>query len=151
MVSAHSAGAYTATLLVMVNVMKGGGRAPPPSPAWAILPSWWNVRQKAAVATLCTLCCTVRAHLCWKITSCVLIWHRRVYPAAAERWTELWREVEQALHRRHTHGHSCVRRHPCWPPYHCLPQGNDQNQWVINGSKKLSLLLVSWCTHGIIL
>ncbi len=34
-VSAHSAGAYTATLLVMVNVMKGGGRAvhPPPSPS----------------------------------------------------------------------------------------------------------------------
>jgi hypothetical protein len=29
-VSAHSAGVYTATLLVMVNVMKGGGRAPPP-------------------------------------------------------------------------------------------------------------------------
>ncbi len=27
--SAHSAGAYTATLLVMVNVIKGGGRAPP--------------------------------------------------------------------------------------------------------------------------
>ncbi len=27
--SAHSAGTYTATLLVMVNVMKGGGRAPP--------------------------------------------------------------------------------------------------------------------------
>ncbi len=27
--SALSAGAYTATLLVMVNVMKGGGRAPP--------------------------------------------------------------------------------------------------------------------------
>jgi hypothetical protein len=27
--SAHSAGAYTATLLVRVNVMKGGGRAPP--------------------------------------------------------------------------------------------------------------------------
>jgi hypothetical protein len=34
-VSAHSAGAYTATLLVMVNVMRGGGRAPPPSPARA--------------------------------------------------------------------------------------------------------------------
>ncbi len=34
-VSAHSAGAYTATLLVMVNVMKGGGGLhPPPSPAW---------------------------------------------------------------------------------------------------------------------
>jgi hypothetical protein len=28
-VSAHSAGPYTAALLVMVNVMKGGGRAPP--------------------------------------------------------------------------------------------------------------------------
>ncbi len=28
-VSAHSAGAYTATLLVMVNVVKGGGRALP--------------------------------------------------------------------------------------------------------------------------
>jgi hypothetical protein len=28
-VSAHSAGAYTATLLVMVNVMRGSGRAPP--------------------------------------------------------------------------------------------------------------------------
>ncbi len=27
--TAHSAGAYTATLLVMVNLMKGGGRAPP--------------------------------------------------------------------------------------------------------------------------
>jgi hypothetical protein len=35
-VSAHSAGAYTATLLVMVNhVMNGGGRAPPPVLAWA--------------------------------------------------------------------------------------------------------------------
>ncbi len=31
--SAHSAGAYTATLLV--NVMKGVGRAPPPTPARA--------------------------------------------------------------------------------------------------------------------
>ncbi len=36
-VSVHSAGAYTATLLVMVNVVKGGGRAvhPPTPPAWA--------------------------------------------------------------------------------------------------------------------
>ncbi len=33
--SAHSAGAYTATLLVMVNVKKGGGRAPPIAPARA--------------------------------------------------------------------------------------------------------------------
>ncbi len=28
-VSAHSAGAYTATLRLMVNIIKGGGRAPP--------------------------------------------------------------------------------------------------------------------------
>jgi hypothetical protein len=28
---------------------------PPPLPARLILPSWWNVRQKAAVTTLCTL------------------------------------------------------------------------------------------------
>jgi hypothetical protein len=34
-VSAHSAGAYTATLLVIVNVMRGGGRAPPILPARA--------------------------------------------------------------------------------------------------------------------
>jgi hypothetical protein len=34
-VSAHSPGAYTATLLVMVNVIKGGGRATPSSPARA--------------------------------------------------------------------------------------------------------------------
>ncbi len=33
--SAHSAGAYTATLLVMVNVIKGVGVHPPPSPARA--------------------------------------------------------------------------------------------------------------------
>ncbi len=29
---------------------------PPPLPSGLILPSWWNVRQKAEVATLCTLC-----------------------------------------------------------------------------------------------
>ncbi len=34
-VYAYSAGAYTATLLVMVNVMKGVGVHPPPSPAQA--------------------------------------------------------------------------------------------------------------------
>ncbi len=54
-VSAHSAGAYTATLLLMVIVVKEGGPAPPPLPARLILPSWWNVRQKAAVTTLCNL------------------------------------------------------------------------------------------------
>ncbi len=39
----------SATLLVRVNIMRGGGRA------GLILPSSLNVRQKAAVATLCTL------------------------------------------------------------------------------------------------
>jgi hypothetical protein len=35
-VSARSAGAYTATLLVMVNVMRGGGGVdPPPTPTRA--------------------------------------------------------------------------------------------------------------------
>ncbi len=54
--SAHSAGAYIATLLVMINVMKGDGRAPPTlTKPGLILPSSLNVRQKAAVATLCTL------------------------------------------------------------------------------------------------
>ncbi len=54
--SAHSAGAYTATLLVMVNVLRGGGLAPPhPHQPGLILPSSLNVRQKAAVANLCTL------------------------------------------------------------------------------------------------
>ncbi len=53
--SAHSAGAYTATLLVMVNIMRGGGRADPdPHQTGPILSSSLNVRQKAAVATLCT-------------------------------------------------------------------------------------------------
>jgi hypothetical protein len=34
-VSTYTAGAYTATLLVMVYVIKGGGHAPPTLPAWA--------------------------------------------------------------------------------------------------------------------
>jgi hypothetical protein len=55
-VSAHSAGAYTATLLVMVNVIKGGWVCTPhPHQPGLILPSWLNVRQKATVAILCTL------------------------------------------------------------------------------------------------
>jgi hypothetical protein len=48
-VSAHSAGAYTATLLVMVNVMKRGGRAPPPSPAWANFTKGWCTVCKGGV------------------------------------------------------------------------------------------------------
>ncbi len=52
--SANSAGAYTATLLVMINVIKRGWACTPHLPG-LILPSSLNVRQKAAVATLCTL------------------------------------------------------------------------------------------------
>ncbi len=35
-----SCGAYTATLYVMVTIVKGVGRAPPPLPAWANFPSF---------------------------------------------------------------------------------------------------------------
>jgi hypothetical protein len=52
----HSAGAYSATLLVIVNVMKGDGRAPLPSPAWANFTLMMECTSEAAVATLCTLC-----------------------------------------------------------------------------------------------
>ncbi len=56
-VSAHSARAYTATLLVMVNVMKGGGRAPPNlTTAWASFTLMMD-------ATLCTLWCELRNSL----------------------------------------------------------------------------------------
>jgi hypothetical protein len=40
---------YTHTYAQMVNVVKGGGRAPPPSPAWANF-------TLMIVATVCTLC-----------------------------------------------------------------------------------------------
>ena len=57
-VSAHSVGAYTATLYVMVNVVKGGLACTPfphPHQPGLIFLSWWNIRQKAAVATLYVL------------------------------------------------------------------------------------------------
>ncbi len=54
--SAFSAGTYTATLYMMVNRVKGGGRAPHPHQPRLIFPSWWDVRQKSAIATLCVLC-----------------------------------------------------------------------------------------------
>ncbi len=47
---ALSAGEYTTTLLVMVDRMKGGGRATPHSHQAVLnLPSWWNVCQKVAI------------------------------------------------------------------------------------------------------
>jgi hypothetical protein len=36
----------------MVDIVKGGGRAPPPLQAGLILPLRWNVLQKVAIATL---------------------------------------------------------------------------------------------------
>ncbi len=55
-VSAHSAGAYTATLLVMVNVIKGGGRAPPTltSPGKFCPHDWMYARKQTLL--LCVLC-----------------------------------------------------------------------------------------------
>jgi hypothetical protein len=56
-VSAHSAGAYTATLLVMVNVMRGGGHAPPP-PTLTARTNFTLMTEctpESSVATLCTL------------------------------------------------------------------------------------------------
>ena len=53
---AHSAGAYTATLLEMVNVMKEGGRAPPPSLAWA---NFFTLMMK----------CTPESSVCYSVYS----------------------------------------------------------------------------------
>jgi hypothetical protein len=48
---------YTTTLYVLVDIVKGGGCGVDPQPhqPGLIFPSWWNVRQKVAVATLCAL------------------------------------------------------------------------------------------------
>ncbi len=61
-VSGLYAGAHTAILYVMVNIVLGGGRAlhstSHPRQPGLIFPSWWNVRvrQEEAIATLCVLC-----------------------------------------------------------------------------------------------
>jgi hypothetical protein len=55
-VSAHSAGAYTATLLVMVNVIKGGGRAPLTLTSQGkFYPHDWMYARKQRLQ-LCVLC-----------------------------------------------------------------------------------------------
>ncbi len=60
-VSAPWAGAYTITLLVMVDRVKGGRSATPPLPhpqqAGLSLSSWLNVGQKVAIASLFVLAC----------------------------------------------------------------------------------------------
>jgi hypothetical protein len=56
-VSALSAGAYTATFYVMVIGWKGTGvqyTSHFHQPG-LIFPSWWDVRQKSAITTLCTI------------------------------------------------------------------------------------------------
>ncbi len=35
---------------------RGFASTPHPHLPWLLLPSWWNVRQKVAIATLCVLC-----------------------------------------------------------------------------------------------
>ncbi len=55
-VSAHSAGAYTATLLVRVNVVKGGGRVPPTLTSQGrFYPHHWMYARKQRLQ-LCVLC-----------------------------------------------------------------------------------------------
>ncbi len=67
-VSAHSAGAYTATLYVMVTIVKRGWECMPhPHPHGVIFPSRWNVRQKATVASLCVLCGLSRLAVVWGV------------------------------------------------------------------------------------
>ncbi len=57
-VSAHSAGAYTATVLVRVNVMRGGGRAPPTLTSQdQFYPHHWMYARKQRLQ-LCVLCAT---------------------------------------------------------------------------------------------
>ena len=52
-VSALSAGAYTTTLYLMVDRVKGGmGVQPSPHQPGLILSSRWDVRQQVAIATL---------------------------------------------------------------------------------------------------
>jgi hypothetical protein len=67
-VSAHSAGAYTATLLVMVNVMKGGGRAPPTlTSRGQVYPhdAMYARKRSLLLCVLCGMNCTQR---CREIT-----------------------------------------------------------------------------------
>jgi hypothetical protein len=44
------------SLYVTVNIVKGGGRANPPSPAWATFSIVMEFTPEIAVATLCVLC-----------------------------------------------------------------------------------------------
>ncbi len=51
----------------MADIVKGGGRAPHhPHQTGPIFPSWWNVRQKVAIATLCVLP--------WYLPSRTMLW-----------------------------------------------------------------------------
>ncbi len=63
-VSAHSAGAYTATLYVMVAIVKGVGVHPPPIPAWA---NFSIIMKCTPESSRCHSVCTLRclySHLC---------------------------------------------------------------------------------------
>jgi hypothetical protein len=72
-VSAHSAGAYTATLLAMVNVMKGVGVHPPPSPAWA---NFTLMMEYTPESSRCNSVCSVDVPICM---CCVATARQTVY------------------------------------------------------------------------
>jgi hypothetical protein len=56
-VSALSAGAYTTTLYVMVNIVKGDGVHPQPSPDWANFSSMMDCTLESGVChSVCALC-----------------------------------------------------------------------------------------------
>ncbi len=66
-VSAHSAGAYTATFLVMVNVIKGGGRAPHTlNRPGKVYPHDWMYARKQTLL-LCGLVCVLESLLCGSV------------------------------------------------------------------------------------
>ncbi len=76
--SALSAGAYTTTLYVMVDIVRGGWACTNPSPHQygLILPSWLSVRKKVAIATLCVLYDLYNDSKRWQLAWCCAHWDR---------------------------------------------------------------------------
>jgi hypothetical protein len=65
-VSALSAGAYTATLYVMITIVKGGERAPPNSIAWANFSIMIECTPESGNChSVCTLGCSQTKKMCF--------------------------------------------------------------------------------------